>query len=174
MSTQPPLPPGVTLRPAQVQDLGRCQEIAVAAWTPIYAFRRRQLGESLFQRLHPDWARRKAGEIGRAFESRPSWVLVAVAPDAAGASQPVAFVTYQLDPARGVGTIGNNAVDPPWQGRGIAGALYRHVLDVFRAAGMGVAAVTTGLDDAHAPARAAYSRAGFEVGASSITLYQEL
>ena len=86
----------------------------------------------------------------------------------------VAFVTYRLDPQRRVGTIGNNAVDPGWQGRGIATTLYRHVLDLFRAAGMEVAAVTTGLDEAHAPARAAYRRTGFAGGAPSVTLYQEL
>ena len=37
-----------------------------------------------------------------------------------------------------------------------------------------VAAVTTGLDEAHAPARAAYARAGFAVGAPSVTLYRDL
>lgn len=86
----------------------------------------------------------------------------------------VAFVTYRLDPAARVGTIGNNAVDPAWQGRRIAGALYRLVLDRFRAAGMAVAAVTTGLDEAHAPAHAAYRRAGFTAATPSVTLYQEL
>jgi hypothetical protein len=39
---------------------------------------------------------------------------------------------------------------------------------------MEVAAVTTGLDEAHAPARAAYRRAGFAAGAPSVTLYREL
>ncbi|MDQ3701439.1 MAG: GNAT family N-acetyltransferase, partial [Chloroflexota bacterium] len=98
------------------------------------------------------------------------------APPAAGSdsARVVAFVTYRLDPTTRVGTIGNNAVGPAWQGRGIAGALYRLVLDRFRAAGMAVAAVTTGLDEAHAPARAAYRRVGFTAATPSVTLYQEL
>jgi GNAT superfamily N-acetyltransferase len=176
MSPHPPPPPpaGVTLRPARPADLRRCQDIAVAAWTPIYDHRRRQLGASLFRRLQPRGLQRKAEEIARAFATHPEWVLVAAAAPGTAESPVVAFVTYQLDPARGVGTIGNNAVDPAWQGRGIATALYRHVLDVFRAAGMSVAAVTTGLDEAHAPARAAYARAGFATGTPSVTLYQEL
>jgi len=178
-----PPPAGVALRPARPGDLPRCQEIAVAAWTPIYAHRRRLLGDSLFRKLQPQGLQRKAGEIARAFAAHPEWVVVATASppppepvDGGGADAPpvVAFVTYQLDPERGVGTIGNNAVDPAWQGRGIATALYRHVLGVFRAAGMTVAAVTTGLDDAHAPARAAYHRAGFAAATPSVTLYQEL
>jgi hypothetical protein len=37
-----------------------------------------------------------------------------------------------------------------------------------------VAKVTTGLDDAHAPARAAYARAGFSAAVASVTLYREL
>ena len=34
--------------------------------------------------------------------------------------------------------------------------------------------MTTGLDDAHAPARAAYRGVGFAAGAPSVTLYREL
>jgi hypothetical protein len=34
--------------------------------------------------------------------------------------------------------------------------------------------VSTGLDDGHAPARAAYQKAGFVVGLPSITYYQAL
>jgi ribosomal protein S18 acetylase RimI-like enzyme len=88
--------------------------------------------------------------------------------------QVVAFVTFRLDHERSLGTIGNNAVDPAWQGRGIARALYRHVLDQFRAEGMRFATVTTGLDAGHAPALAAYRKAGFTVEVPSVTLYQEL
>jgi ribosomal protein S18 acetylase RimI-like enzyme len=144
----------VTLRPALPDDRERCAAIAVAAWTPISTHRRATLGESLFDRLHPRWAARKAGEIGAAFEHHIDWIVVAT-PTAPGQEAPdvVAFVTYRLDPQRRVGTIGSNAVDPGWQGRGIATTLYRHVLDLFRAAGMEVAAVTTELDEAHAPAR---------------------
>ncbi|MDQ3702440.1 MAG: hypothetical protein M3442_16190, partial [Chloroflexota bacterium] len=54
---------GVTLRPARAGDNPHCQAIAVAAWTPIYAYRRRQLGDAVFDRLHPAWEQRKAAEI---------------------------------------------------------------------------------------------------------------
>jgi ribosomal protein S18 acetylase RimI-like enzyme len=182
---------GVMLRDGRRADGVRCQEIAVMAWTPIYAARRRDLGEALFARLHPTWEAAKAAQIAAHFERHGDWVVVATAPGSSGPSgreprdgdrpapdetdEPVVgFATYRLDPATGVGTIGNNAVDPAWQGRGIATALYEEVLARFRAAGMRVAAVTTGLDAPHAPARAAYRKVGFGPAVESVTLYREL
>jgi ribosomal protein S18 acetylase RimI-like enzyme len=178
---------GVTLRPGRRTDSDRCQEIAVRAWTPIYAARRRDLGDVLFARLHPAWEATKAAQIAAHFERYGDWVVVATAPgarrehregDRGTPDEPdapvVGFATYRLDPATGVGTIGNNAVDPAWQGRGIATALYEEVLARFRAAGMRVATVSTGLDAPHAPARAAYRKVGFGPAVESVTLYQEL
>jgi ribosomal protein S18 acetylase RimI-like enzyme len=65
-------------------------------------------------------------------------------------------------------------VHPEWQGRGIAAALYQAALAKMRANGMRAVRVTTGLDEGHAPARAAYQKAGFIVGLPSITYYQDL
>jgi GNAT superfamily N-acetyltransferase len=73
-----------------------------------------------------------------------------------------------------VGEIGNNAVDPAWQGQRVASQLYQAVLARFRREGMLVARVTTGLDDAHAPARAAYRKAGFIAETPSVTYFQKL
>jgi hypothetical protein len=96
----------VSLRPARPADLRRCQDIAVAAWAPIYAHRRRLLGDSLFRKLQPQGLRRKAEEIALAFAAHPEWVLVADAASGTAGPQVVAFVTYHVDPARGDGTIG--------------------------------------------------------------------
>ncbi len=52
--------------------------------------------------------------------------------------------------------------------------MYRRVLELFRQAGMQVAAVVTGLDEGHAPARAAYRKVGFTAEVPSVTLYQKL
>jgi hypothetical protein len=48
------------------------------------------------------------------------------------------------------------------------------VLKEMHAAGMRVARVSTGLDEGHAPARAAYAHVGFRLGLPSVTYYQEL
>ena len=152
------------IRSARPEDGPRCQEIAVDAWRPIYAARREQLGDGLFGQLFSEWEAQKAGQIAGAFQRHPDWILVAcvACPAGPGEDEPVVgFVTYQLDEAALTGTIGNNAVDPRWQGRGIATALYGRTLELFRRAGMRIARVTTGLDAAHGPARAAHRRAGF-------------
>ncbi|HXI17440.1 MAG TPA: GNAT family N-acetyltransferase [Chloroflexota bacterium] len=185
---------GVTLRPARAADSARCQEIALVAWERIHAERRHLLGETLYGHLTGDWRGAKAAAVARHLEQHPDWTLVACVtsmtrattaclreaahePDAAQADsgeQVVGFVTFRLDREESVGTIGNNAVDPASQGRGIAGLLYRHVLERFRAEGMRVASVTTGLDDGHAPALAAYRKVGFSAEVPSVTLYQKL
>ena len=48
------------------------------------------------------------------------------------------------------------------------------MLDYFREQGMVVAKVFTGLDEAHAPARRAYQRAGFDHSLEHVTYYMEL
>ena len=143
----------------------------MAAWERIHAERRRLLGDALYERLTGDWQASKAGQIARHFEQHLDWVTVARHGETGAL---IGFVTFRLDREKLVGTIGNNAVDPAWQGRGIATALYRHVLERFRAEGMRVACVETGLDEGHAPALATYRKVGFNREVPSVTLYREL
>jgi GNAT superfamily N-acetyltransferase len=86
----------------------------------------------------------------------------------------VGFVTFRCDQERRVGRVGNNAVDPGFQGRGIAPRLYAHVLDRMRALGMKAAMVQTGGDPSHAPARRAYEKAGFTARVTWVDYYQGL
>lgn len=162
------------IRAGTPKDSARCQQIALAAWEPIHTVRRRLLGGRLYERFHADWRRGKAAEIDRSFTAHPEWTRVAVLEDERGVEQIAGFVTFQLRAEQQMGVIGNNAVDPAWARRGIATLLYRHVLDVFREAGMQVAQVVTGLDEGHAPALAAYRKVGFSAEVPSVTLYQEL
>ena len=86
----------------------------------------------------------------------------------------VGFITYTLSRETAFAEIGNNAVDPECQGLGIGTDMYRYVLDVFREEGLKFAKVNTGLDRAHAPARAAYEKAGFTQFIPMVCYYQEL
>lgn len=54
-------------------------------------------------------------------------------------------------------------VDPDYQRRGIAMSLTDFAVDRMKEAGMEIAMVETGGDWGHAPARAAYEKAGFRV-----------
>ena len=54
-------------------------------------------------------------------------------------------------------------LDPDYQRRGIAMALTDFAVDRMKEAGIEIAMVETGSDWGHAPARAAYEKAGFRV-----------
>jgi ribosomal protein S18 acetylase RimI-like enzyme len=157
------------LREARSDDAEACAELAVTAWQRVHDAFTAILGADMHGRLFAGWEERKARDVRRVVHDQPERALVAVAGEAI-----VGFVTFQMDSTRSVGVIGNNAVTPQWQGRGIAGALYQAVLARMRRNGMRQAQVTTGLDEGHAPARAAYRKAGFRVGLPSITYYQDL
>lgn len=157
------------LRAARADDAEACAALAVAAWQRVHAAYAAILGADMHQRLFAGWEEAKARDVGSVVRDQPERALVAVANDTI-----VGFVTFRQDFVRQIGVLGNNAVHPDWQGRGIAGAFYQAVLATMRANGMRLVQVTTGLDEGHAPARAAYQKAGFVVGLPSITYYQDL
>jgi GNAT superfamily N-acetyltransferase len=144
--------------------------IAVAAWAPVYAYYRQRMGDRLFEAVYPDWQSEKARQIRTACrgEGHP---LIGVA-EVEG--RVVGFVTFYLRRASGVADIGNNAVHPEWQGRGIAPRMYGYVFDRLREMGIATVRVHTGGDPSHAPARRAYEKAGFEVGLPEVTYYRSL
>lgn len=156
-------------RPVREEEIERVAEIAVRAWQPIFGYYREALGEDLFARLHTGWEERKAEQVRRAAHARPDCVYVTEIDGAV-----VGFITFSTDGATGVGEIGNNAVDPECQARGVGTAQHREVLRMMRECGMHAARVTTGLDPAHAPARRSYEKAGFDRSTSSVTYYMDL
>ena len=82
--------------------------------------------------------------------------------------RPVGFVTVALNAFNErMGVIDIIGVDPDFQRRGIASQLTRHALDHMRQCGMDIAAVETGGDPGHAPARAAYEALGFTLPPSA-------
>jgi ribosomal protein S18 acetylase RimI-like enzyme len=166
----------IVVRPLSLPDVEVVVEIAVAAWQPIFAFYRRTMGESLFAAAHPDWRQEKARQV-RSACAPDSPAIFAVAeqlPNDGEASRVVGFVTCYVDPSTGIGEIGNNAVHPDCQGQGIAQRLYAYVFERLRECGMRYVKVGTGGDPAHAPARRAYQKAGFDVSLPHIEYYREL
>ena len=84
------------------------------------------------------------------------------------------LIFYEVDNATKTGMIEENAVSPRFRGLGIAQKMYDFVFEKMRGEGMIYAMVSTGLDDAHASARRAYEKAGFDRGLESIKYYKEL
>ncbi len=158
-----------TIRPADEADIAKIREIAREAWRPIYEYFRERMGDDLWEREHPgDPLEKKADTVERHFREHPDWSFVTELD-----GEVVGFCTYQIRD-NGVGVVGNNAVDPAGQGRGIGTAQYRECLQRMRDAGMEYATVHTGLDPMHAPARRAYEKVGFERVRPHVEYYMEM
>jgi len=147
----------VEIREFQGQDLDAIVEFSLRAWEPVFASLREVLGDPIFYRLKPEWRVAQAEEVTASCTSDERDAFVAVAD-----GLPVGFVTVALNAFNeGMGVIEIIGVDPDFQRRGIASRLTEHALDHMRRHGMNIAAVGTGGDPGHAPARAAYEALGF-------------
>lgn len=157
------------IRPACDADMDAVCDIALRAWVRVFDSFLNLLGEEVYAGLHSNWQEGKEGQIRRHYASHPDWAFVAESQ-----GQVVGFLTYAIQQHRYLGIIGNNAVDPDFQGRGIATRMYEHVLERFRQSGLRYAQVHTGLDEGHAPARRAYEKAGFGKPCPEVTYHMEL
>ena len=158
------------LRAPLASERQRLVDIALAAWEPVFVSFRELLGDDILAALYPDWRIHKGNQIRSACDPEDPHLVVVAELDGTVAG----FATYLLDAATGIGEISNNAVDPPFQGRGIATRMYRHVLSEMRRQGMRFARVRTGGDPAHAPARRAYEAVGFEASLPWREYFMEL
>ena len=116
------------------------------------------VGDPIFDRLHePDWRSVQAEAVRSSCTSDERDVFVAVTDD-----RPIGFSAVALNAFHeGMGVIDIIAVAPAYQRRGVARQLIDHSIEHMRNSGMDIAAVGTGGDPGHAPARAAYEAYGF-------------
>jgi ribosomal protein S18 acetylase RimI-like enzyme len=144
-------------------------DIGNRAWRKIYMMFRETYGDELFQLIVPDETTSKGEQIRAHCERHPEWVFIC---EEEGCT--VGFVIFRLDFGSKIGEIGNNAKDPDCDLKGIGQQMYKAVLEHFREHGMVYAKVHTGLDYAHAPARRAYERAGFNISHEDVDYYMKL
>ena len=157
------------IRPFRPDDLDTIADIGNRAWKPIYDMFRQVYGDDLYRLAVPDPDNTKGDQIRSHCQRTPEWVFVAEEE-----GRIVGFVTFRLDRDSKIAEIGNNAVDPDCGLKGIGQQMYAAALDYFRREGMAAAKVGTGLDWAHAPARRAYERAGFDIKHENVTYWQKL
>jgi len=157
------------IRPGNASDLQAVVEIAKTAWEKVYAGYKEQIGEELFNGFYSKWKDIKASEICDSVMSG-KWRLYVTEKD----GEIAAFITIMINKEEKTGIIGNNAVHPKFQGLGLGTKQYNYVLDVMKNEGVLYAKVTTGGDEAHAPARRAYEKAGFSAKIPSVTYYMKL
>lgn len=158
------------IREHRSEDTPSLLEIAVAAWESIFSCYRETMGEDLFGAVFPDWQEDKKRQVEEACGGqRGSMVYVAERN-----GEVVGFVTFYPNPVPGVYEMGNNAVRPDFQGRGIGQMMYERVFEKLRELGVHSVKVLTGGDPSHAPARRAYEKAGFKVQLPMVDYYRRL
>lgn len=160
----------VSIRKFKPGDLDAVLDIAVAAWSPIFDYVRETLGERLMRAEFPDWQRQKKKTVKDACElDNRAFVFVVEE-----GKEIIGFITLYTDDDSLVGRIGNNAVHPGWQGKGVGGTMYQYAFSFLKEKGMKFVKVYTGGDPAHAPARRAYEKAGFSTRLPHVEYYREL
>ncbi len=158
------------IRDYKPEDLEEIKRIGQAAWQPIYdMYENNVYGPELFKALGIDRTKDKGDQIESHATKYPNWLYVCEED-----GKIVGFATFFLYPDKNHGEIGNNAVDPNCGLRGKGQEMYAAILERFRQEGLAYAKVNTGLDDAHAPARRAYERAGFDIRQEDVTYFKKL
>ncbi len=157
------------IREFRQEDFQEVCTIAEKAWEVIFKGFEKQLGKEVYAILNPDSRRSKEKQLAAHLKHHPECFYVAER-----GGKIVGFITFYCDAERKVGIISNNAVDPDCGEKGVGQEMYRAVLAHFQKAGMLLAQVTTGLDEAHAPARRAYERAGFDLHTEAVTYTMKL
>ena len=159
----------MSVRAFEERDLATVCDIANRAWVNIRKMSRDALGDEISDMLRP--------EGDNVSKGREMEYKAAVAPQnifvCERAGRIAGFISFNMGENL-VGTIGNNAVDPECGEKGVGQEMYQAVFEHFKQNGMKAATVTTGLDYAHAPARRAYLRAGFDRELRSVTYFRKL
>lgn len=160
----------LNIRPFHQADLEAVIDIAIAAWQPIFASLREMVGDNVFDHMYTDHDAQKRTRItvaSRVEDPRLIWVAE-LDGEIAG------FIIIDMNHDTLVAEIGNNAVSPEFQHRGIGTQMYTFVLERMKESGMKAAVVTTGGDPEHAPARRAYEKTGFAGPVPSVEYHLEL
>ena len=144
----------LTMRRATLDDMHRIQEIVREIWAIGSDFALEEMygsvgGETWDRWLIPKVMSRLYDEMDSVWVTEEDGVILG-------------FCSYTMSSARKVGTVHYNGVALAGRGKGIGTMQVSKILEIFRAAGMEIACVGTGLNEGHAAARRVYEKCGFE------------
>ena len=160
--------PTATIRNATPADVDRIAEIATLAWQPVFDEFHRAAGDENYDIMFPLGNKRKDPELRRICAECPDNVIVTEVDGVVAG-----FATYFVVGEK-FGEVGNNAVHPDYQGQGIGSGHMEEIFRRLKGAGCELVKVFTGMDPAHAPARAMYEKAGFRKWWQAVTYIREL
>ena len=157
----------IKIVPCEEKYIESAIELTYTAWQPIFDNYRKSLGEKIFNALYSDWKDVKYNRVYNGLTSGRGYIALL-------RDEVVGFIFYEVDNEKKIGYVEENAVNSNCRGLGIAKKMYNFVFDKMRNEGMIYTMVMTGLDDAHAPARRAYEKVGFDHCIENIRYYKEL
>ena len=141
--------------------------LTIEAWTPIREEFKILLGDELYGLEFESWQEKKTRIVLEKMRSGRGFVAILD-------GELVGFIHYQMSEDGRSGEVGNNAVSNKFRGRGIAQIMCSYVIEKMKAEGAEYATVVTGLDDAHAPARRSYEKAGFCRSLPSVRYFKKI
>ncbi len=148
----------VRFRRAFPSDSQKLHEIRAAAFAPIFNGFRAALGAELYSLVQQDEDLRQGEILDDCLAKGADWVVLV----AERTDDPVGFICYRCDASKRIAEVGLNAIHPSHAGKGLGVQMYEHVVRAVRDQGALAVTVATGGDEAHAPARRAYEKAGFD------------
>ena len=157
----------IKIIPAEKIHLEQVAKIAIDAWTPIREEFRKLLGDEIYNSQFTNWREAKVASVSKQLLSGKGYVAVTD-------NKVLGFISYMIHEDTNTGEILANAVSVDARGMGIGSRMYDFVIGKMKSEGACFVTVHTGLDDAHAPARRAYERAGFELSLPSVQYYKKL
>ena len=158
------------MRRVEEGDRARLHEIRLAAFAPVFASFRSLLGDEIYEAAQAREDAAQGALLESLLAAGSGWEVYCAESD----GRVVGFVSVQLRHETKVGEIGLNAVHPEQARKGVGTAMYEFALARMKDGGMRVATVATGADASHAPARAAYAKAGFSAQVPSVWLCRML
>lgn len=161
----------IIIERGQKADVEACKEIFVTVWEGIHGVYTDLIGEELHDVFFGNWKDNVDNGFVASFLSAVDENRAFVAKDG---DKIAGFAYYRAIEEKKVANIGYNAVGLEYKKKGIGSMLYQSMIESMKAEGFQYVSVSTGLDDAHAPARKAYERAGFEKNLPSVRYFQKL
>jgi|HigsolmetaAR206D_1030411.scaffolds.fasta_scaffold07859_2 Acetyltransferases len=160
----------ISVRPMQQGDIEAIVALSLRAWEPVYQSFKNVLGEAIYRHIFPEWRSHQANVVESMCRNSELYSgLVGEVDGVVGG-----FLLYELKRETRTGEIQLLAVDPNYQRLGLSLRLNSAALEIFRKEGMQLAFVSTGGDPGHAPARAAYEKAGFDRSLTIVQYYKWL
>lgn len=147
----------LSIRPISETDIPAIVSLSLAAWEPVFVSFHHIMGENVFRVQYPDWKKTQQEEIEKVCRNPEKFDVYVADMD----GQVVGFITNELNHETKIGEVYFLAVDPDYQNQGIGTKLNLFALEKMKEAGMLAAAVGTGGDPGHAPARRSYEKAGY-------------